>query len=119
MGQGPGLCPSFGQLSKLVIVATNQRFLLCTRPPLDLTLDGNRVSNVEEMLRPYERDWQTLGGVTTVDALVVLRQSTLKPETGRPDVIAAVGTTQHVDVCTRLFQKSVVLPTLRDGRYAA
>jgi hypothetical protein len=71
------------------------------------------------MLRPYELDRQTFRRVAAVGTVAVLGQPALKPKASRSNVVAAIGTAQHIDVNTGLFQKAFRVAALRDGRCAA
>jgi hypothetical protein len=54
---GGSLRTAFCELLNGRVVATDQGFFLRSRPPFDLSLDGNSIRDVRKVLYPDQRDW--------------------------------------------------------------
>jgi len=104
-------CLSLRQELNGSVVATDKSFFLCSRPTLYLTFDSDRVGDDQEVLRSNENDGPPGRGVPTIDAFVVLADATIQSATRRANVVAAVGTAEHVDMGARFFlHRSFALP---------
>src|SRR5215470_11272421 len=92
--------PPFRKLRQTCKVSADQRFLLCARPALDLSLGRNRVGDPLEPPRKYQSHRATFCRVTAECSGIVLRHSPLKACTRGAGVIAAISTKQDVEEST-------------------
>ena len=80
-------------------IATDQRFLLCARPPLDLALRRDRIGDALEPIRENQDDRTTRRSVSAVGTGIVLRHAQFQPLARGSAIVAAVRAAQNVNVC--------------------
>src|SRR3546814_8845713 len=72
-------------------------FLPRAAPVFHPPLHGNRIGNASELLRPHKDDRKPGGSVAREAAGMVLCHALLERAASRADVVAAIGTAEHVD----------------------
>jgi hypothetical protein len=92
--------PPTGQRADLAPVVAHERFFFRACPSLHLPFCCYRIGYRFEVLREYEIDRAALRSLATEQTCIMLCNADFEVIACRADVIAAIGTPQHVEIRT-------------------